>query len=58
MEVIYDKVTRRLINVERLLGIVNEKPKMVEELESNINSLRTELFLKVAECENHVEEAK
>ena len=54
MEVVYDKVMRRLVNVEKLLGIIDEKPKMVEDLENNLNILRTELFLKVAECENHV----
>ena len=58
MEVVYDKVMRRLINVEKLLGIIDEKPKMVEDLENNLNILRTELFLKVAECENHVKETK
>lgn len=58
MELVYQGVLRRLINVEKLLGIIKEKPKMVEDLENGLNSLRTELFLKVAECENHVAETK
>lgn len=57
MQIIYSQILNRLKNVEKLLGICNNKPKMVEDLEIGLVELRAELFMKVAECEMHVNEA-
>ena len=58
MEVMYNRLMARLSGVEKILGSVQGKPKMIEDLENRMVELRSELFLKVAECELHVKECK
>lgn len=50
MEVLYDRIMKRVLKVEELLGAVNNKPQMVVDLEDKLVNLRSEVFKDISEC--------
>ena len=50
MEVLYDRIMKRVLKLEELLGAVNNKPQMIVDLEDSLVWLRSEIFRDVSDC--------